>query len=80
MDKCVVLDRCEGTSDEEDRMPKLPYEDDARETPLDDSRQQTDCPTHKQTDRPWKGNPEKDQLDPIRPDVDLQKWHESNTH
>jgi hypothetical protein len=50
------------------------------ETPLDDPRQQTDWPNTKQTDEPWKGNPEKDQLDPKRPDIDLEKWQESNTH
>jgi hypothetical protein len=50
------------------------------ETPLDDSRQRTDWPNTKQTDEPWKGNPEKDQLDPKRPDIDPEKWQESNTH
>jgi hypothetical protein len=61
-------------------MGNLPDENDPRETPLDDPRQKTDWPTHKQTDEPWKGNPEKDQLDPNRPDIDLEKWQESNTH
>jgi hypothetical protein len=59
---------------------KQPREESPRETPLDDPRQQTDWPTHKQTDEPWKGNPEKDQLPPDRPDIDLEKWQESNTH
>jgi hypothetical protein len=59
---------------------KRPQDEDPRETPLDDPRQQTDWPTHKQTDKPWKGNPEKEQLPPDRPDIDLEKWQESNTH
>ena len=41
-----------------------PQNEDPRETPLDDPRQQTDLATHKQTEKPWKGNPEKDQLPP----------------
>jgi hypothetical protein len=61
-------------------MGKLPREQDPRETSLDDPRRQTDWPTHKQTNEPWKGNPEKDQLDPNRPDIDLERWQESNTH
>jgi hypothetical protein len=44
----------------------------------DDPQQRTDWPTTKQTDEPWKGNPEKDQLPPGRPDVDLENWQESN--
>jgi hypothetical protein len=64
---------------ERDEM-ELPHEEEPRETPLDDPRQKTDWPTHKQTDEPWKGNPEKDQLDPNRPDIDLEKWQQSNTH
>ena len=54
--------------------------DDPRETPLDDPRQQTDTPTHKQIDRPWQGNPEKDQLPKDRPPIDLEEWQESLTH
>jgi hypothetical protein len=61
-------------------MGKLPQEEDPRETQLDDPRQQTDRPTQKQTDQPWKANVEKDQLDPNRPDIDLERWQESNTH
>ena len=53
---------------------------DPRETPVDDPRQKSDSPTHRQTEAPWKGNPEKDQLDPNRPDIDLERWQESNTH
>jgi len=33
----------------------------SKETPLDDPRQQTDQGSHSQTDKPWKGNPEKEQ-------------------
>ena len=51
----------------------------SKETPADDPRQQTDWGPHKQTDKPWKGNPEKEQRPgPSKPD--LEKWHESNTH
>jgi hypothetical protein len=53
---------------------------DPRETPQDDPRQKTDWPASKQTDEPWKGNPENEQFDPDRPDIDLEKWQESNTH
>ena len=46
-------------------MPKAKApENDPRETPVDDQRQQTDMPTHRQTDQPWQGNPEKEQIDP----------------
>lgn len=48
--------------------------------PLASPRQKTDWPNTKQTDEPWKGNPEKEQLDPVRPDIDHEKWQESNTH
>ena len=34
----------------------------SKEKPTDDDpRQQTDWGSHKQTDKPWKGNPEKEQ-------------------
>jgi hypothetical protein len=58
---------------------KRSQNEDPRETPLDDPRRQTDAPHHKQTNEPWKGNPEKDQIPPDRPDIDLEKWQE-NTH
>jgi hypothetical protein len=48
-----------------------PQNKDPRETPRDDPRKQTDWPTHRQTEKPWKGNPEKDQIDP--------GWQKSNT-
>jgi len=54
-------------------------EDDPRETPLDDPRQKTDWPNTKQTDEPWKGNPEKEQRNDDG-DIDLEKWHRTNTH
>jgi len=57
-----------------------PQNEDPRETPLDDPRQQTDLATHKQTEKPWNGNPEKDQLPPDRPAIDLEEWQNSNTH
>jgi len=58
---------------------KLPHEEDPRETPLDDPRQQTDWPTTRQTDKPWKGPVEKDQQN-TNTDIDLEKWRDSNTH
>lgn len=57
-----------------------PSDQDPRETPSDDPRHKQDMPTHRQTDKPWIGNPEKDQVDPDRPDIDLEKWQRSNTH
>jgi len=33
----------------------------SKETPADDPRQQTDKGSLSQTDKPWKGNPEKEQ-------------------
>ena len=58
---------------------KMPHEEDPRETPLDDPRQQSDWPNTKQTDKPWKGQVEKDQQNKDT-DIDLEKWQESNTH
>lgn len=52
----------------------------SKETPKDDPRQRTDWPSKKQTDKPWRGNPEKEQLPPDRPNPDLEKWHRTNTH
>ena len=51
----------------------------SRETPKDDPRQRTDKPSIKQTDAPWKGNPEKEQRSSVRKD-DLEKWQRSDTH
>ena len=33
----------------------------SKETPKDDPRQKSDHGSHAQTDKPWKGNPEKEQ-------------------
>ena len=52
----------------------------SKETPKDRS-----TPTvrpqgsHRQTDKPWKGNPEKEQRNDGAK-IDLEKWHETNTH
>jgi hypothetical protein len=32
-----------------------------QETPKDDPREKTDAGSHAQTDKPWRGNPEKEQ-------------------
>ena len=58
---------------------KKPDEEDPRETPLDDPRQETDWPNTKQTNEPWKGKVEKEQKNKDN-DIDLEKWQESNTH
>lgn len=59
---------------------KLPHEKDPRQAPLDDPPRKTDWPNNKQSNQPWKGNQEKEQPDPNRPDIDLEEWQESNTH
>ena len=51
----------------------------SKEKPTDDPRQRTDWGSHKQTDKPWKGNPEKEHR-PGSSKPDLEKWHETNTH
>ena len=51
----------------------------SKETPKDDPRQRTDQGSHSQTDKPWKGNPEKEQRND-NAYLDLEKWHESGTH
>ena len=50
----------------------------SKETPKDDPRQQVDEATHKQTDKPWKGNPEKEQRNEAK--LDLENWQKTNTH
>jgi hypothetical protein len=51
----------------------------SKETPADDPRQKTDKGSLSQTDKPWKGNPEKEQRnDDTR--IDLEKWQRTNTH
>jgi len=51
----------------------------SKETPKDDPRLRNDQDSHKQTDKPWKGNPEKEQRND-NADLDLEKWHKSSTH
>jgi hypothetical protein len=41
-------------------MGKKPHQEGPGEIPQNDPRQQTDWPSTKQTDEPWKGNPQKD--------------------
>ncbi|MGY3533979.1 MULTISPECIES: hypothetical protein [Bradyrhizobium] len=56
-----------------------------------DSGRSSDWGSHAQTDKPWKGNPEKEQRaghekrsggnkHPGDEKPDLENWHESNTH
>ena len=49
----------------------------SKETPKDDPRQRSDQGSHRQTDKPWKGNNEQ-RNDGAK--IDLEKWHETNTH
>jgi hypothetical protein len=51
----------------------------SKETPKDDPRQQSDHASRRQTDKPWKGNPEKEQRNNDAK-IDLEKWHETKTH
>jgi hypothetical protein len=51
----------------------------SKETPADDPRQQTDDGSLRQTEKPWKGNPEREQRND-NPRIDLEKWQKSNTH
>ena len=53
-------------------------EEDPRETPSDDPRQETDWPNTKQTNKPWKGPIEREQENEAP--IDLEKWQESGTH
>ncbi|MBR1208902.1 MULTISPECIES: hypothetical protein [unclassified Bradyrhizobium] len=50
----------------------------SKEKPKDDPRQGSDKASHKQTDKPWEGNPEKEQRNDS--EIDLEKWHRTNTH
>ena len=52
----------------------------SKETLKDDPRQHTDWKNTKQSDEPWKGATEKEQLDPNRPKPNLEKWHDTSTH
>jgi hypothetical protein len=52
----------------------------SKETPKDEPRHQTDQGSHRsQTDKPWKGNPEKQQRNDDTK-IDLEKWHRTSTH
>jgi hypothetical protein len=51
----------------------------SKETPRDDPRNRSDKGSLKQTDQPWKGNPEKEQRSQVRKD-DLERWHDTSTH
>lgn len=48
------------------------------QSPKDDPGKMADPDTLKQTRNPWKENPEKDQ--PQGSKQDLEKWHRTNTH
>lgn len=50
----------------------------SKETPKDGPSEWTDQPSFKQTDEPWKGNPEKEQRNTEK--IDLEKWHRTTTH
>jgi hypothetical protein len=51
----------------------------SKEKPKTDPRERTDWGSPKQTVKPWKGNPEKEQRNgDAKPD--LEKWQESSTH
>jgi hypothetical protein len=51
----------------------------SQEKPTDDPRNQNDWGSHAQTEKPWKGNPEKEQRSDD-PKLDLEKWHKTGTH
>lgn len=51
----------------------------SQEKPNDDARHQNDWGSHVQTDKPWKGNPEKEQKSGDKK-PDLEKWHDTKTH
>jgi hypothetical protein len=51
----------------------------SKETPANDPHQKTDGGPLKQTDKPWKGPPEKEQK-PSDHTPDLEKWQETHTH
>jgi hypothetical protein len=51
----------------------------SKERPTDDPRRESDWGSHAQTKKPWKGNPEKEQVPDDRK-LDLEKWQKSGTH
>ena len=50
----------------------------SKEKPNEDPRQHTDWKNTKHTDQPWKGPVEREQRNEDR--IDLEKWHDTNTH
>jgi hypothetical protein len=57
----------------------------SKETPTAEPRQRSVRGSHSQTDKPWKGNPEKEQREKEQrgdddAELDLEKWQKSNTH
>ena len=52
----------------------------SKEWPTDDPRHQSDWGSHTQTDKPWTGNPEKEQKSSDETKPDLEQWHEKKTH
>ena len=58
----------------------MPDKTRSNETSLDDPQNADGESTSKQTDKPWDGNPEKDQFAKDRPKPDLEKWNETKTH
>lgn len=51
----------------------------SKETSKDDPHQQSDEGSLKQTDKPWKGNPETEQRNDDTK-INLEKWHRTKTH
>jgi hypothetical protein len=62
-------------------LAALPFKETimSQEKPNGDPRQRTDWKSSKQTDEPWKGPVEKEQK-PAEAKLDLEKWHDTNTH
>lgn len=51
----------------------------SKETPKDDPRDRTDWRSSSQTDKPWMGNPEKEQRSGTQKS-DPDKWQETSMH
>jgi len=51
----------------------------SKEKPTDEPRHQNDGGSHAQTDKPWKGNPEKEQRSGEAKLV-LDEWQTTKTH
>lgn len=53
----------------------------SKETPKDNPRERTDWPAYKGTDEPWKKPGQASQNpDEKQGEIDLEKWHRTNTH